>query len=479
MPTFQSIPIHPLVRSRLLHPQQQPNDGSSSSSHPNKSQQQHQHQHQHQHQQPIRSGVSIPRSLLTRDPNDLADLFSRGDMIMRNEQQRADILAQMEGIRCQVAHAMIAKTRNGKRVLCHTQQQQQQRNQQQQQDHQTLLTPLAQGGSMSVLHAWKLQQEILSKNHQNPQIYSTGCRALDHLIAFPAEYFFSPDDSNGSTTIPHDISIDINSGETKGLPRGYVLKISGTTGKTQLALQLVAQVVTTQSSQSPRNDEIIRYCYSTAGHSGHSLAQRLFQLIENSNNNREQRIRKDVAKKIEFQPIATVSQLISTIAKLEEEWLQQHTSASVSASASSRSCFDRDEEEEHQHQRPRQRQRQQQRGGARERSPVAMLVLDDLSLMLVERDDADRIRSLERWFKRLARHYSVLIVIVTTGVGGSSVNMNNNNNNNMAPDIHLQLQKLTSTTSSVQLLRHPAKSVTEKDCITLLHSSKFGMTTPE
>ena len=446
MPTFQSIPIHPSVRSRLLHPQQQQqqqqanDDGSSSSHHQNKIQQ---HQQQQQ-QQPIRSSVSIPRSLLTRDPNDLVDVFSRGDI--RNEQQRAGILAQMEGIRSQVAHAMIAKTRNGKRcrALCH--QQDQQRNQQQQgyQD----LNPLAQWGSMSALHAWNLQQEMLSKNQNNPQIYSTGCRALDDLIAFPAEYFFSPDDSD--VAIPYNV--DIDSGETKGLPRGYVLKLSGTTGKTQLALQLVAQIIT-QSSQLPGNDERIRYCYSTAGHSGYSLAQRFFQLIENNNiNNSEQRISwKDIAKKIEFQPIATISQLTSTMAKLEEEWLQH-----ISSSMSSTSC--RSDREE------------QQRGGAREKGPVAMLVLDSLPMMLVEREDADRIQSLERWLKRMARHYSVLIVIVTTGGGGSS---------SVAPDIHLQLQKLTSTTSSVQLMRHPAKSVTEKDCITLLHNSNFGMTTPE
>jgi hypothetical protein len=63
-------------------------------------------------------------------------------------------------------------------------------------------------------------------------------------------------------------------------------------------------------------------------------------------------------------------------------------------------------------------------------------------------------------------------LIVTTGGGAS-------NNNNMNPDMHLHIQKVTSTTSSVRLIRHPAKLATENDFITLLHSSKFGMTTPE
>jgi hypothetical protein len=129
----------------------------------------------------------------------------------------------------------------------------------------------------------------------------------------------------------------------------------------------------------------------------------------------------DAAKKIEFQPIATVSQLISTIAKLEEEWLQD-------AKANDNDDADAN-------------------ANARRQGKVSMLVLDALPLMIAERENATKIQSLERWLKRLARHYSVLIVIVTAtggGRGGSSSIYDNA----MSPDIHLQLSKRTPTASS-------------------------------
>jgi hypothetical protein len=404
MPTFQSIPIHASVRSRLSETNSI-NDGDS--------------------QKLVRSGVSTPRSLLTRDPKDLVEVFSKGEI--RNEQQRAGILAQMEGIRSEVAHSMIVKTRNGKRVLNH--QKQQQHNNYHHQGG------LIQGGSLSALQTWNLHQNTISTN---PHVYSTGCRALDELIAFPIEYF-----SHYDPSIIY--SEDSNRETTMGLHRGYILQLSGATGKTQLALQLAAQVIQ-QSSSALNNDDRVRYCYSTAGHSGSSLAQRFLELLGNGGS--ERRLVEDVTKKIEFQPIATISQLITTLAKLEEEWMY-HSSVSSSGSI---------------------RQHQQQRSEIKEKGPVAMLVLDALPLMLVERESIDLSQSLERWLKRIARHHNVLIV--TTGGGAS-------NNNSMNPDIALHIQKLTSTTSYVRLIRHPSKISTENDVITLLHSSKFGMTTPE
>jgi len=330
-------------------------------------------------------------------------LFSRGEM--SNEKQTADILTQMEGIRCQVAHSMIAKTRNGKRVLNH-----------QQQNYQR--ATLVQGGSLSALQTWTIHQKILSTK---PPVYSTGCRALDELIAFPNEYF------------SHNPGIR----ETNGLHRGYVLQLTGISGKTQLALQLATQVVRLSAAL---NDDRVRYCYSTAGHSGCSLAQRFLQLLGNGN----ERLSGDLAKKIEFQPIATVSQLVSTLAKLEEEWLHHSKNLTLCSI------------------------RKQQQSDLRKKGVVTLLVLDALPLMLIEREGIDVIQSLERCLRRLAQHHSVLIV--TTGIG---------NSNNIAPDIHLHIQKLTSTTSSIRLIRHPAKFATEKDCITLLHSSKCGISTPE
>jgi len=419
MPTFHSIPIHPSVRSRLLRPHQQYNnaDGSSSKDHQYSRQQQRQRQ-----QQLVRSSVSIPRSLLTRDPNDLVDMIFRDDI--RNEQQRVGICAQMEDMRCQVARKMISKSRNGKRLLSNH------RDEPQCSQKHKKCRPLIPGGSMSILNAWNTQHETLLKDQDHPQIFSTGCGDLDNLIAFPPEYF---SEANGTQDMATPCNIDLISSEAKGLPQGYIMKVSGTSGKTQLAIQLVSQVLMQSYNHSTEKSKRIRYCYSTAGHSGHSLAQRLFQLLENNANNNDENTLKGVTKKIEFQPITTVAQLISAIAKIEEEWAQHTASISLESP-----------------------------GDERGQCTVSMLVLDALPLMVAEREDAVKIQSLERWLKRLARHYSLLIVIVTAkgGAGSSSIY-----DNAMSPDIHLQLQKRTPSTLSIHLLRHPTKLVTENNCI--------------
>lgn len=378
MPTFQSIPIHSSVKSRLLE-----------------------------------SYISTPRSLLTRDPKDLVQLFSRGEF-GNDEEQKKILLGNMEKIRCQVAHEMIAKTQNGKRIL-----NQRQNNQQ---------PSMVQGGSLTAMQTWDLHQKSLS-NMRRPQAFSTGCRALDELIGFPTDLI---------ARYSCNTNYNEDSTEIQGLRGGYVLQLTGTIGKTQLALQIASQVIR-QSSMV--NSCRIRYCFSTAGHSSCSLAHRFFQLQGNGS----ERLTEDDAKKIEFQPIAKLSQLVSTVAKIEEELLSFPNDASSN-----------------------QTRVEQEQSVCRYKNPVSVLILDTLPLMLVESDGIDRIRSLERRLKRLARHHMVLVVI--TGVGAI---------NSLSPDIHLKIQKLTSTTSSVRLIRHPEKFVTENDCITLLHSSKFGLSSPE
>ena len=96
------------------------------------------------------------------------------------------------------------------------------------------------------------------------------------------------------------------------------------------------------------------------------------------------------------------------------------------------------------------------------RNAVSMLVIDALPLMVSEREDPMKIQSLERWLKRLARHYSMTIVIVTSA---GSAGLSSIYDNAISSDIHLQIEKTTPTTSSIHLLRHPAKCVTKNDCI--------------
>lgn len=270
---------------------------------------------------------------------------------------------------------------------------------------------------MSALEAWRSQR--LREDDQSP-VFSTGISDLDDLIAFPAEFCFAAN-ADGTSTV------DFASDQIKGIPPGYVLKLTGASGKTQLSLQLASQSLLQSSRLLATKPGRVRYCYSTAGHSGYSLAQRLFQHIENTIGRGEKKMLKEAAKRIEFQPIATVSQLTTTIARLEREWLEE-------------SRKDRDE------------------AG---KGAVSMLVLDALPLMMPEGEDFTKIQSLERWLKRLARQYSMIIVIVTTGAGRSSSIYDNA----MSPDIQLLLKQKTPTTLSIQLLRHPTRPVTKNDYI--------------
>ena len=426
MPTFDSIPIHPFVKARFVGSQRQDDNADDCERHHRQQQQHHQQQLLQRRRQPARSGVSIPRSLLTRDLNDLVDMVSRGEI--RNESQRGDFLVEMESIRYRVAGKMLSRTRNGKRLISNCERDRKHKK------YRTLISV----GSISVQDAWESQQKMANKQQNFHHVYSTGCSNLDDLIAFPSEYFSQ---LNGNQNVTMSCYVDSISGEAKGLPTGYLLKLSGTSGKTQLAIQLASEAIIHTFQTSIVTKKRIRYCYSTAGHSGYALAQRLFQVIRNKTDYTEEKVLKDMVKTVEFQPIKTLSQLVSSMAKLEKEFSQN---AALESSSENKGVSN-------------------DKVIAEKQGMVSMLVVDAMPLMIFEGEDAMKIDSLERWLKRLARHYSVLVVIVATSGGGR---LSSIQNNKTTSDIHLQLQKTTSTTLSIRLMRHPAKPVTEKDCIT-------------
>eukprot|EP00531_Pseudo-nitzschia_arenysensis_P016471 CAMPEP_0116154728 /NCGR_PEP_ID=MMETSP0329-20121206/21935_1 /TAXON_ID=697910 /ORGANISM="Pseudo-nitzschia arenysensis, Strain B593" /LENGTH=161 /DNA_ID=CAMNT_0003651727 /DNA_START=147 /DNA_END=628 /DNA_ORIENTATION=+ len=141
---------------------------ADSGSHPQESRQ----QQNNPQQLPVRSGVSIPRSLLTRDLNDLVDLVSKGNI--QNEEQKAAISEQMESLRFQVASRMISKTRNGKRLTTYKQHGRKRQR------------PLIPGGSTSALDAWRSECDMYQKKGND------GNNDLDKLLAFPIEYAIAP-----------------------------------------------------------------------------------------------------------------------------------------------------------------------------------------------------------------------------------------------------------------------------------------------
>lgn len=398
MPTFQSVSLHPAVQSRLLHPHPQSAENDTGDLL--------QRQPQNGQQAPLSSGVATPRALLTRSTQELVSIFSRGEV--RDQQQRNDLSIQMEGIRNRVSLSMIAKTHSGRHIS-------QQQKEQQQVPTDTRVgdcnsRPLVLGGTLTALQLWRRQRQQLEPVSLQGGLhrFSTGCRALDDLIAFPPEYTLDDGDDVGG-----------------GLPRGYVVQISGAAWKTQLALQCAAQVALLS-----HHSESVRYCFSTAGHSGYSLAQRYVQFLERPAADGGGEVR---GGQVQFQPIATVLDFVKSLSALEEDWL-----------------------------------RYEEQDEKLEAAPPVVLVLDSFATMTAGEEDIHRIQSLERWLKRLARQHSILVVC--TGGGGS---------NSESADIQLEIQQATPTTCSIRLVRHPAKLVTEKDRTPLLHMTKFGMTTPE
>lgn len=403
MPTFQGVSLHPTVQSRLRHPHPQRTDNHGGDDG---------RQSDQGAATPLHiSGVSTPRALLNRSPQELVSIFSRGQI--RDEQEQADLLTQMEGIRDQVALSMIAKTQSGRYVL-----QQQKECLQAQEDSSGNMSPynsqpLIRGGTLSGLHLLSRQREqTISSSTQSRHRFSTGCHALDELIAFPAEYTYEGgDDAAGG-----------------GLPRGYVVLISGLAGKTQLALQLAAQV----TIQSP--DDSVRYCYSTAGHSGYSLAQRYMQFVERTAIDVG---KEELGRKIQFQPISVILDLVKSLSALEAEFLRYQECSTAP------------------------------QGKELVQRPPVMLILDSFSMMVAGEEDMTQIQLIERWLKRLARQHS--LIVVYTGGGGSRMEIS---------DIHLEIQQVTSISCSIHLLRHPARLITQRDMIPLLQLTKYGITTP-
>jgi hypothetical protein len=530
MPTFQSVSLDPTVRelftgrSRALTTtssnksskdtaDDDNNSSTNDTSYTSGQQQDLQLQENHRyHQQKLTSGgriagISTPRSMLTRAPHDLVEVFLRSqkDLSSRNnkiageedydnssktnnstpsrKRDRTDegntsgesndtthqrlesvLLDHMEGIRNQVAHKMIQRTRTG--TLFHL--------------HSTLDTDfdvLIPGATYCPLDVWKNYscQSADNMTHMD-RVICTGCEALDRLLSFPIE---AADVSSSATQ---------KFGRRLGLPLGYVLQISGTSsgkrvtkGKTQLALQFAARTIknsmrkeTFPDDQQRQHEQQagvpavsnknhipffkVRYCFSAGGHAGHNLAKRFLELVSDnefqgrSSHHHHGRKKSSHAipaggDQIEFQSISQLSQLTATLAVLEEDWVE------------TLKCMHSNKEAEE--------------GNAHHRSHLSrmdrpsLLIVDGLQSIPPEQDETQYF-AIERRLKRIARQYSIGVIVVGGGIGRDSMDV---------ADCHLNLSEESLTKTKVQLLRHPVKLVTEKDCISLLHNSKYGMST--
>lgn len=424
MPTFRSVALHPSVTARLL--QQEPQVQDSGENPPTgRAVIDHQENGQSSRPmsgQPALARVRSPRALLIRDHDALVELISHGQKI-RDAGQRSKLVAQLETIRRQTAECMCQQSLTGKLVgqlhrgvTTH---------------HPTIIQRIP-GTSMSGLLLWKSQQQQENKASSNQSwTISTGCRALDELIAFPEEYIgHKHGGRDAAVEMTDEIIPDRRMG---GFPRGHVLQVTGNTAKSQLCLQLAVQACLDGSP--------VRYCYSTAGHSGKALAARCKQLVKHSPR-RSATTRpagsgtKEALKRVEFVPISTAFQLYQSLASLEEELTPEkndtgNTDDSMGCSAS-------------------------------------LLIVDALPSMLVEWDGGDPLRHVSQWLKRIARQHSIWIWV--TGSWSLSTKLLD------APDVHLHVQSQSESNANVRLLRHSSKLVTSKDCVSLIHTSDFGLT---
>ncbi|CAJ1942264.1 unnamed protein product [Cylindrotheca closterium] len=449
MPTFESIPLHPVLKQRLLEP---PNPGGVS--------------------------ISTPQALLSRTPQALADqiLLTKsskdGSKASNNIGDQAT-MKQIDTLRSQVAHVMMAQTRMGKYRL---QQQQLYDDSTVQYDtkngteHYYATRPLVLGATVSAMQAWQQEQE-----RKGPITnLSTGCRALDELLSLPAEYsnphpYALQQEQNGQPQQhPHHSAM-------LGFPRGHLLSFSGHSGsgKSQWCLQLAAQALRQPWIQQFPTARV-RYCYSGAGHDGNALAQRLSQLLQHqvSPMSPSSPFSSGALEKVEYQPIRTTTQLVAILQALEDELLEA-SSYGTRSTTTAGTTF------------PTHNANQ---GGGMilHHQPPFVLVVDSLSNLEVQGDPSQMSRLL-RTLKRLARQYSLWVVVTL------SEHHHKGNKNapatNLPGDYHVLCQSMTvtappptpetsaiTTTTTIQatLWKHPAKL--DQPSITLFHTPS-GMST--
>jgi archaellum biogenesis ATPase FlaH len=420
MPTFQSIPLHPILRQRLLQPPEQElatntnvnNVGNSTSSCASSS-----------------MAIGTPQALLSRSPHQILQLLQSHAADETAETTAGMAMAHIDSLRHQVAQAMMTKTHTGK----HNQRIRKTLSQQQEATHSTQPSFLTGSGTgtgtaCSVLELCRYQQQ--QQQQQSSISLTTGCQALDLLLSFPnelldlnaRELLSGPPTSQSNNTIGRSCWLPI---------MGHVLQVSGHagTGKTQLMLQLALQMAQQQGCQ-------VHYLASSAGHSSPLLASRLVQLAAGCSSDSSTSSTADsIMSQISFQSIRSTQELVIALSRFQQ--LQEDETAD---------------------------------------SPPRLFIVDSLSAMLVDADSNMTTR-IETWMKQLAHLYNITVCATMNHTTTST------NNNNINFDIHVGLEAspTSTSTSSIRatLLQHPAKLVIPENPPTLeLVLTPLGMTTP-
>jgi hypothetical protein len=412
MPTFRSIGIHPELRTRLVTESSlQEEDGRV------------------QRPQP----VETPQALLSRNPTQLR-LLDR-----ETGTSKPISTLQVRKLRDEVAHALISQSRSGKRVK---------RLRQVVQEHfvdegegienvgdksHVSEPSLAIEGFASVLDLVRYEALRHSKDANMPHQLSTGCQALDTMLALPPEYTavstqMSMHDSSIPTTIP-----------VSGIPFGYVTQLSGppASGKTQVALQIAARQAPTASTW---------YLCSSA--SAAAYAKRLDQLVQENPAD----IAPGVMDRTLFRTVTDEYKVLSALADLEAVLLNQEDSTTADPTNTETGisihlpCQEK----------------------------PSLLIIDSVSGCLSTEND-DVMTKVALTLKRLARQYGLAVVVTNGTVVDRSDSSARSNKAALgrawksAADIHVWLEALAAPIGEEKIVvqarldQHPAKRCFAKD----------------
>jgi RecA/RadA recombinase len=301
MPTFQSIGIHPELRTRLVT---ESKNGDV-------------------------QVVRTPQALLSRNPTALRLLHNHnGDG--NSCETRPIALRQVQKLRMDVATEMIAQSRTGRRLqdiarmaTTHRQQRERattttisrRRNRTRNRQRSKQFAIPGTIPALTLLEFEAATTKSYEREHHRQQHYAlpTRCRKLDYALALPNEH------QNASTSMDmssktHAGSDSISSSNTDssyaGIPFGYVTQFSGCpgSGKTQLALHLAA------TASSGNVAATVWYLHSSSA-SVTPQVERLSELCVGGKYSALHRIR--------FVHVPDAYRVLSALAVVEDSLLQQ------------------------------------------------------------------------------------------------------------------------------------------------------------
>jgi hypothetical protein len=292
MPTFQSIPLHPVLRQRLLGGRRRTTATTTTTTTTSVGRNDDDADAEETTTAtttatPTTTGITTPHALLTRDPQELLQLLHGSST--KNNRSNKQGMAHIVQLRCQVAMSLLQATatyqahhHNKKRkrgmMMMMQQHQPEEYGAAASQDsalssssssstavghqssgsktkHNTFLSGIIPGVSRS---AWEQVQD--EEIHHPSSVVATGCQALDELLSVPlccnihdtAATASSTSTSSHHHPHPHHPATSTSTLQKSNkpnkfykIPLGTLLQISGPAagvGKSQLALQMAAQV---------------------------------------------------------------------------------------------------------------------------------------------------------------------------------------------------------------------------------------------